>query len=151
MSLLIFTIPVQKIKKNHDTNSTPGPNNNYNLPPANLFSSSVFPMALAAWHICLSSSSSLLMQRMILPSNTSVILHMWENAAPCMELAISILIPANISGYTIFGSYNYTQNYNMINAPMHLVPRCPDLFQHNPCTSSCQTLQRFVCLHCLVH
>lgn len=52
-------------------------------PWENLFSSSVFPMVLAAWHICLSTSSSLLIQRMILPSNTSVILQIWENGEPC--------------------------------------------------------------------
>lgn len=37
------------------------------LPIANLFSSSVFPMAFAAWHICLKSSSNLRIQRIILP------------------------------------------------------------------------------------
>lgn len=38
------------------------------LPSANLFSSSVLPMALAAEHICLSTSSRRLMQRMMLPT-----------------------------------------------------------------------------------
>lgn len=37
------------------------------IPSANLFSSSVFPMAFAAWHICRSSSSRRLMQRIMLP------------------------------------------------------------------------------------
>ena len=55
------------------------------IPAANLFSKSVLPMALAAWHICLSSSSSLLIQRMMLPSKTSVILQMCEKAAPCVK------------------------------------------------------------------
>lgn len=39
-------------------------------PSANLFSSSVLPMALAAEHICLRTSSRRLMQRMMLPGET---------------------------------------------------------------------------------
>ena len=64
-------------------------------------------MALAAWHICLSSSSSLLMQRMILPSNTSVILHMWENAAPCMELGVRGNVTQLLYNYRIAGKLNF--------------------------------------------
>ena len=37
------------------------------LPSANLFSNSVFPMALDAWHICLKSSSKRRIQRITLP------------------------------------------------------------------------------------
>lgn len=38
-----------------------------NSPSANLFSSSVLPIALEAWHICLKSSSKRRIQRMTLP------------------------------------------------------------------------------------
>ena len=54
-------------------------------PSVNFCSSSVLPMALAAWHICLINSSSLLMHRMTLPSNASVILQICEKGAPCVH------------------------------------------------------------------
>ena len=52
------------------------------LPPSNFFSRSVFPMALAAWHICLSNSSNRRIHLMMLPSNASVILQSCRNGAP---------------------------------------------------------------------
>lgn len=43
------------------------------LPSANLFSSSVLPMALAAEHICLRTSSRRRMQRMMLPAGGTAV------------------------------------------------------------------------------
>ncbi len=43
-----------------------------NSPSANLFSSSVFPMALAAWHICLRSSSKRRIHLITLPTERNM-------------------------------------------------------------------------------
>ena len=87
MSRFIFVLPI-----NHDKNalviiilkeiSIPCFTAERELPSSNFFSSSALPIAFAAWHICLSSSSSRLMHRMMLPSKASVILQSWEKGAP---------------------------------------------------------------------
>ncbi len=59
---------------------------------ANLFSSSVFPMFLAAWTICLSSSSNLRILRMMLPVKTIIVKDLIFHKIRCLPSKISVIL-----------------------------------------------------------